>query len=29
MIAKILELATGKGDLERAAYKEDRGLLNE
>src|SRR5438132_4409083 len=29
MIAKILELATGKDDLERVAYKEDLGLLNE
>jgi hypothetical protein len=28
MIAKILELITGKDDLERIAYKEDLGLLN-
>ena len=29
MLAKILELITGKDDLERVAYKEDLGLLNE
>jgi hypothetical protein len=29
MIAKILELITGKDDLERVAYKEDFKLLND
>lgn len=29
MIAKILETLTGKDDLERVAYKEDLGLLND
>lgn len=29
MIAKLLELATGKGDLERVAYKGDQRQLNE
>lgn len=29
MIARILEKLTGKDDLERVAYKEDLGLLNE
>jgi hypothetical protein len=29
MIAKILEKLTGRDDLERVAYKEDLGLLNE
>jgi hypothetical protein len=29
MISKILELITGKDDLERIAYKEDLGLLND
>jgi hypothetical protein len=28
MLAKILELLTGKDDLERVAYKEDLALLN-
>src|SRR6266481_8360097 len=28
MIAKILEILTGKDDLERVAYKEDLALLN-
>ncbi|MGP0066966.1 MAG: hypothetical protein ACLQGP_25660 [Isosphaeraceae bacterium] len=28
MIAKILELITGKDDLERVAYREDLGQLN-
>jgi hypothetical protein len=29
MIAKLIEKLTGKDDLERVAYKEDLGLLNE
>ena len=29
MFARILEKLTGKDDLERVAYKEDLGLLNE
>jgi hypothetical protein len=29
MIAKLLETLTGKDDLERVAYKENLGLLNE
>ena len=29
MFAKILEKLTGKDDLERVAYKEDLGLLND
>ncbi|MEW6304048.1 MAG: hypothetical protein AB1705_11285 [Verrucomicrobiota bacterium] len=29
MIAKLLEMLTGKDDLERVAYKEDLGLLND
>src|SRR5262245_31578823 len=29
MFAKILERLTGKDDLERVAYKEDLGLLND
>ena len=29
MIAKLLEIATGKDDLERVAYKEDLRLLND
>jgi hypothetical protein len=28
MIAKLLEMATGKDDLERVAYKDDLDLLN-
>jgi hypothetical protein len=28
MLAKILELVTGRDDLERVAYREDLGLLN-